>query len=67
MHGTYPVMVIERCVPASDCTTEVFKIESEIHDLRFGDRVVPVFDLNTIDGTEEEKVVFGGDINGELR
>jgi hypothetical protein len=67
MPGTYPVKVIERCVPASDCATEVFKIESEIHDLRFGDRVVPIFDLNNIDGTEEEKVVFGGDINGELR
>jgi NADPH:quinone reductase-like Zn-dependent oxidoreductase len=54
MHGTYPVKVIERCVPASDCATEVFKIESEIHDLRFGDRVVPIFDLNNIDGAEEE-------------
>lgn len=67
MHGTYPVKVIERYVPASDCAAEVVGIGSDVHDLQIRDRVAPIFDLNNIDGTEEEKVVLGGDIDGVLR
>ncbi|CAG8134718.1 unnamed protein product [Penicillium nalgiovense] len=67
MHGTYPVQVIERCIPASDCAAEVVGIGSEVHDFQIGDRVAPIFDLNNIDGTEEETSVLGGDVNGVLR
>jgi NADPH:quinone reductase-like Zn-dependent oxidoreductase len=67
MHGTYPVQVVERCIPASDCAAEVVEIGSEVHDFQIGDRVAPIFDLNNIDGTEDETSVLGGDVNGVLR
>ncbi|KAJ5985624.1 hypothetical protein N7522_012820 [Penicillium canescens] len=67
MHGKYPVKIIERCIPASDCAAEVVGIGSEVHDFQIGDRVAPIFDLNNIDGTEEEISVLGGDVHGVLR
>jgi NADPH:quinone reductase-like Zn-dependent oxidoreductase len=67
MHGNYPVKIIERCIPASDCAAEVVGIGSEVHDFQIGDRVAPIFDLNNIDGTEEERMVLGGDVDGVLR
>ncbi|RMJ20892.1 alcohol dehydrogenase, partial [Aspergillus sp. HF37] len=67
MHGTYPAKVIERCVFASDCAAAVVGIGSEVHVLQIRDRVASIFDLNNIDGTEEENEVLGGDVDGVLR
>ncbi|KAJ5301581.1 hypothetical protein PENANT_c002G10727 [Penicillium antarcticum] len=67
MHGKYPAGVTEQGIPTSDCAAEVIKIGSEVDDFQIGDRVAPIFDLNNIDGTEEEKVILGGDVDGVLR
>jgi NADPH:quinone reductase-like Zn-dependent oxidoreductase len=67
MHGNYPAKIIERCIPASDCAAEVVGIGSEVHDFQIGDRVAPIFDLKNIDGTEEESLSLGGDVDGVLR
>ncbi|KAF3015129.1 hypothetical protein E8E15_001804 [Penicillium rubens] len=60
MHGTYPVSVSERYIPASDCAAEVVGVESDVHNFQIGDLVAPISDLNNIDGTEEETSATGG-------
>lgn len=67
MDGTYPVNVNERGNPGSDCAAEVMAIGSEVKDLKIGDRVTHIFDLNNINGTEETRNVLGGDTDGVLR
>ncbi|KAJ5771112.1 uncharacterized protein N7511_003163 [Penicillium nucicola] len=67
MHGKYPPKVIKQGIPTSDCAAEVVKLGSEVHDFQIGDRVAPIFDLNNIDGTEEDVAVLGGDVDGVLR
>jgi NADPH:quinone reductase-like Zn-dependent oxidoreductase len=67
MHGNYPARVIEQGIPTSDCAAEVVQIGSDVHNFQIGDRVAPIFDLNNIDGTEEEKMVLGGEVDGVLR
>jgi NADPH:quinone reductase-like Zn-dependent oxidoreductase len=67
MHGKYPTPVIDGGVPASDCAAEVVSIGSEVRDFAIGDRVAPIFDLKNLNGTEEERSVLGGDVDGVLR
>ncbi|ODM18838.1 hypothetical protein SI65_05455 [Aspergillus cristatus] len=67
MNGKYPVKVIDRGIPASDCAAEVVAVESEVTDFKQGDHVAPIFDLNNLTGTEDETAVLGGDIDGVLR
>lgn len=67
MNGKYPVPVIDRGIPASDCAAEVAAVGSEVKDFRPGDRVATLFDLNSITGTEDETKVLGGDVDGVLR
>ncbi|TGO32297.1 hypothetical protein BHYA_0330g00010 [Botrytis hyacinthi] len=67
MHGKYPIEVIERGVPASDCAAEVMKVGSEVHDFKVGDRVAPIMDNNNLDSTRDETLFLGGDIDGVLR
>lgn len=67
MNGKYPVPVIDRGVPASDCAAEVVTVGSEVKGFRPGDRVAPIFDLKNITGTEDEVEVLGGDVDGVLR
>ncbi|KAL2861881.1 alcohol dehydrogenase [Aspergillus pseudodeflectus] len=67
MNGKYPVSVIDRGIPASDCAAEVVTVGSEVKDFRAGDRVMVIFDLNNLTGTEDETQVLGGDVDGVLR
>lgn len=67
MHGKYPVRVIDRGIPASDCAAEVITVGSEVKGFSPGDRVAPLFDLKSITGTEDETEALGGDADGVLR
>ncbi|KAJ5920471.1 alcohol dehydrogenase [Penicillium verrucosum] len=67
MHGKYPVQVIDRGIPASDCAAEVITVGSDVKDFSPGDRVAPLFDLNTVTGLEDNMQVLGGDVDGVLR
>jgi len=67
MNGKYPVKVIDRGIPASDCAAEVVAVGSEVTDFKQGDHVAPIFDLNNLTGTEDETATLGGDIDGVLR
>ncbi|KFY07943.1 hypothetical protein V492_06667 [Pseudogymnoascus sp. VKM F-4246] len=67
MHGKYPTPVIDGGVPASDCAAEVVAIGSDVRGFAIGDRVAPLFDLQNLDGTNEERSVLGGDVDGVLR
>jgi NADPH:quinone reductase-like Zn-dependent oxidoreductase len=67
LDGTYPVGVIERGVPSSDCAAEVVAIGPEVDNFKIGDRVTPIFDLNNLNGTEETTNALGGDTDGVLR
>ncbi|GAQ10074.1 zinc-type alcohol dehydrogenase-like protein C1773.06c [Aspergillus lentulus] len=67
MHGKYPVPVIARGIPASDCAAEVVAVGSEVSGFAPGDRVAPIFDLNNLLGTEEKTAALGGDVDGVLR
>jgi NADPH:quinone reductase-like Zn-dependent oxidoreductase len=67
MNGKYPVQVMDRGIPASDCAAEVVTVGSEVKDFRAGDRVTVIFDLNNLTGTEDETKVLGGDVDGVLR
>ncbi|KAL4925344.1 zinc-dependent alcohol dehydrogenase family protein [Aspergillus undulatus] len=67
MNGKYPVPAIDRGIPASDCAAEVAAVGSEVEDFRPGDRAAPLFDLNSITGTEDATEALGGDIDGVLR
>ncbi|OOQ84190.1 putative zinc-containing alcohol dehydrogenase [Penicillium brasilianum] len=67
LNGKYPVQVIDRGIPASDCAAEVISVGSKVKDFSPGDHVAPIFDLNTITGLEDETKVLGGDVDGVLR
>ncbi|KAJ5117440.1 hypothetical protein N7448_011072 [Penicillium atrosanguineum] len=67
MHGKYPVKVIERGIPASDCAAKVVGIGSMVQDFQIGDHVAPIFDLKNLEGNEDETAVLGGDVDGVLR
>lgn len=67
MDGKYPMEVIERGVPASDCGAEVVEIGSAVQDFKIGDHVAPIFDLDNLNGTEDTKRMMGGDVDGVLR
>ncbi|KAI9044687.1 zinc-dependent alcohol dehydrogenase family protein [Aspergillus affinis] len=67
MNGKYPVQVIDRGIPASDCAAEVTAVGSGVKDFSPGDHVAPIFDLNCINGTEDATKVLGGDVDGVLR
>ena len=67
MNGKYPVAVIDRGIPASDCAAEVITVGSRVKDFQPGDHVTVIFDLNNITGTEDETKVLGGDVDGVLR
>jgi NADPH:quinone reductase-like Zn-dependent oxidoreductase len=67
MDGKYPVEVLERGIPASDCAAEVAEIGSEVQGFKIGDHVTPIFDLNSLTGTEEARKALGGDVDGVLR
>lgn len=67
MHGKYPTPVIDGGVPASACAAEVIALGPEVHGFAIGDRVAPIFNLKGLDGTEEESLLLGGDVDGVLR
>lgn len=67
MNGKYPVQVIDRGIPTSDCAAEVTAVGSGVKDFSPGDHVAPIFDLNCINGTEDATEVLGGDVDGVLR
>ncbi|KAJ0413326.1 alcohol dehydrogenase [Aspergillus carlsbadensis] len=67
LNGKYPVPVIDRGVPASDCAAEVVTVGAEVKDFQAGDRVTVIFDLANLTGTEDETNVLGGDVDGVLR
>jgi NADPH:quinone reductase-like Zn-dependent oxidoreductase len=67
MNGKYPVEVIDRGIPASDCAAEVITVGSGVKDFQAGDHVTVIFDLNNLTGTEDERRVLGGDVDGVLR
>ncbi|KFZ24524.1 hypothetical protein V502_00999 [Pseudogymnoascus sp. VKM F-4520 (FW-2644)] len=58
MNGKYQTPVIDGGVPASDCAAEVVALGSEVHDFAIGDRVAPIFNLKSIDGTRGGVVDF---------
>ncbi|KAH8702317.1 alcohol dehydrogenase [Talaromyces proteolyticus] len=69
LHGKYPVPVKDNGIPASDCAGEVVALGSEIHKVKLGDRVSPVFDLKYIEEQDEEDKVaqLGGNVDGVLQ
>jgi len=67
MDGTYPVEVIDRGIPGSDCAAEVVATGFDVTEFKIGDHVTPIYDLNNIDGTEETRNVLGGHTDGVLR
>ncbi|CAG7939041.1 unnamed protein product [Penicillium olsonii] len=67
LNGTYPVPIIDRGIPASDCAAEVVMVGSEVKDFQPGDRVTVIFDLNNITGTEKELKLLASDVDGVLR
>jgi threonine dehydrogenase-like Zn-dependent dehydrogenase len=67
MNGKYPVQVVDRGIPASDCAAEVITVGSGVNDFQPGDHVTVIFDLNNLTGTEDETKALGGDVDGVLR
>lgn len=67
LNGKYPMEILERGIPASDCAAEVVAVGSEVHSFKIGDHVTPIFDLNNLTGTEDDKIPLGGDADGVLR
>ncbi|EPS32647.1 hypothetical protein PDE_07607 [Penicillium oxalicum 114-2] len=67
MKGKYPVQVIDRGIPASDCAAEVVTVGPDVKDFKPGDHVAPTFDLNNIAGLQDDSQVLGGDVDGVLR
>lgn len=67
MSGKYPVSVIDRGIPASDCAAEVVTVGSRVKEFQPGDHVTVICDLNNITGTEDETKALGGDVDGVLR
>ncbi|OBT74003.1 hypothetical protein VF21_05976 [Pseudogymnoascus sp. 05NY08] len=67
MHGKYPLPVIDHGVPASDCAAGVVAIGPEVNGFAIRDRVAPIFNLKSLDGTEDESLLLGGDVDGVLR
>jgi NADPH:quinone reductase-like Zn-dependent oxidoreductase len=67
MNGKYPVEVIDHGIPASDCAAEVITVGSQVKDFQPGDHVTVIFDLANLTGTEDERRVLGGDVDGVLR
>jgi NADPH:quinone reductase-like Zn-dependent oxidoreductase len=67
LNGRYPVEVIDKGIPTSDCAAEVVQIGSDVKTLKVGDHVAPMFNLTLIRGDEDEKgVSLGGDVDGPL-
>ncbi|OBT83459.1 hypothetical protein VE02_07396 [Pseudogymnoascus sp. 03VT05] len=67
LHCKYPLPVIDRGVPSSDCAAEVVALGPEVNGFAIGDRVAPIFNLKSLDGTEDESLLLGGDVDGVLR
>ncbi|GME48504.1 hypothetical protein GTA08_BOTSDO05272 [Neofusicoccum parvum] len=68
LHGRYPVEVEKQGIPASDAAAEVVAIGSAVTDFKIGDRAAPIFDLNNLNGDEEDATrILGGDVSGVLR
>jgi NADPH:quinone reductase-like Zn-dependent oxidoreductase len=68
MKGRYPVPVIDRGVPTSDCGAEVVAIGASVTSCKVGDHVAPSYDLlNGLYGDGGEMALLGGDVDGLLR
>ncbi|KAK5700478.1 hypothetical protein LTR97_004995 [Elasticomyces elasticus] len=68
LNGRYPVKVIDRGVPASDCAAEVVGIGSAVRGFEKGDHVAPIFDINNLSGQDDASMrALGGDVDGVLR
>jgi NADPH:quinone reductase-like Zn-dependent oxidoreductase len=67
LNGRYPVEVLDKGIPTSDCAAEVVEIGSNVKRVKVGDHVAPIFNLTLINGDEDEKAVaLGGDVDGPL-
>ncbi|KAK3638759.1 hypothetical protein LTR56_012866 [Elasticomyces elasticus] len=68
LNGKYPVKVIDRGVPASDCAAEVVGTGSAVRGFEKGDHVAPIFDINNLSGQDDASMkALGGDVDGVLR
>ncbi|KAK5729267.1 hypothetical protein LTR15_002409 [Elasticomyces elasticus] len=68
LRGKYPVPVIDRGVPTSDCAAEVVSIGSAVRGFEKGDHVAPIFDMNNLSGEDDASMrALGGDVDGVLR
>ncbi|KAL4944951.1 hypothetical protein BDV06DRAFT_232140 [Aspergillus oleicola] len=68
LDNKYPVPVLDRGIPTSDCAAEVVGLGSYAREFRVGDHVTPIWDLTNLTGTEEETPkALGGDVDGVLR
>ncbi|KAJ5216520.1 uncharacterized protein N7498_002927 [Penicillium cinerascens] len=61
------VAMMDGKYPMETAPPEVVEIDSEVHDFKIGDHVVPIFDLDNMNGTEDTKRMLGGDVDGVLR
>ncbi|KAK5675000.1 hypothetical protein LTS10_012412 [Elasticomyces elasticus] len=68
LNGKYPVPVIDRGVPTSDCAAEVVGIGSAVRGFEKGDHVAPIFDIKNLSGQDDASMkALGGDVDGVLR
>lgn len=64
--GKYPRGSIEKGIPASDCAAEVIAVGPAVANFEIGDRVSPLFDLESLTGTEVTGSALGGNVDGVL-
>ncbi|KAL4791063.1 alcohol dehydrogenase [Aspergillus venezuelensis] len=68
LDNKYPIPVLNRGIPTSDCAAEVVGLGSDVKSFKIGDHVTPIWDLTNLTGTEEEPAkALGGDVDGVLR
>ncbi|KAL4931789.1 zinc-dependent alcohol dehydrogenase family protein [Aspergillus undulatus] len=68
LENKYPIDVLARGIPTSDCAGEVVALGSGVQQFKLGDHVTPIWDLTNLTGTEEEPPqALGGDVDGVLR
>ncbi|KAH7007791.1 alcohol dehydrogenase [Macrophomina phaseolina] len=65
--GRYPFPLEEGGIVASDCAAEVVAVGPAVNDFKIGDRVAPIFDLENLNGDNDETRGLGGEVAGVLR
>ncbi|KAL6901155.1 GroES-like protein [Trichoderma evansii] len=67
LQGGFPIPVLDKGIPASDCAAEVVAVGSAVQKFKVGDRVSPNFYVNHFTGEESEMIkALGGDVEGVL-